>query len=76
MLKSLNFKALKGMENSREQWTFFQNGWILVDISRGWIFVDIFHEFSWTFLSTKIHQSTRIQPKNVQENSLVDENVH
>ena len=46
------------MENSCGKWilvdTFFQHGWILVEIYRGWIFVDIFHEFSWTFLSTQI----------------------
>ena len=41
-----------GMETFCGQWllvdTFFQNGWILVNIFRGWIFMDIFLEFSWT----------------------------
>ena len=47
-----------GMENSSGKWIlvdiFFQNEGILVDISIGWILVEIFHEFSWTFLPTRI----------------------
>ena len=38
-----------GMENSHGQWilvdTFFQNGWILMDIFWGWILVNTFGEF-------------------------------
>ena len=61
------------MENSSGKWilveTFFQNEGILVEIFKGCILVDIFHEFSWTKMSTKIHPIKGILVDNVWVNS-------